>query len=124
MKTILFPTEQKAPMETGIAVRAVCLLEKFGGRIESFALRPAVELEMVAMDPDAGITMVAVKENDADMVRQAEEFVQRCSCSVAACRSDPLKLQGASAAPVATVVWGWRATPRAATICRQLRPRL
>jgi nucleotide-binding universal stress UspA family protein len=29
---------------------------------------------MVAMDPDAGLTMVAVKENDADMVRQAEEL--------------------------------------------------
>ena len=29
---------------------------------------------MVAMDPDAGLTMVAIKENDAQMVRQADDL--------------------------------------------------
>ena len=79
MKTILVPTEQTSAMELALNC-ALLLAEKFGGRVEGFALRPAVA-EMVAMDPDAGMTMVAVKENDADMVRQAEElfraFMQR-----------------------------------------------
>ena len=43
---------------------ALLLAQKFAGRVEGFALRPAVA-DMVAMDPDAGLTMVAVKENDA-----------------------------------------------------------
>ena len=72
MKTILVPTEQTSAMESALNC-ALLLAEKFGGRVEGFALRPAVA-EMVAMDPDAGMTMVAVKENDADMVRQAEEL--------------------------------------------------
>ena len=72
MKTILVPTEQTSAMESALNC-ALLLAEKFGGRIEGFALRPAVA-EMVAMDPDAGMTMVAVKENDADMVRQAEDL--------------------------------------------------
>ena len=79
MKTILVPTEQTSATESALNC-ALLLAEKFGGRVEGFALRPAVA-EMVAMDPDAGMTMVAVKENDADMVRQAEElfraFMQR-----------------------------------------------
>src|SRR5262249_60116917 len=38
---------------------------------EGFALRPAVGAR-VAMDRDSGLTMVAVRENDAEMGRQAE----------------------------------------------------
>ena len=85
MKTILVPTEQTGAMEQALQC-ALLLAEKFAGRIEGFALRPAVA-EMVAMDPDAGMTMVAVKENDADMVRQAEELFPP-SCSGAALRSN------------------------------------
>jgi nucleotide-binding universal stress UspA family protein len=100
MKTILVPTEQTGAMEQALNC-ALLLAEKFAGRIEGFALRPAVA-EMVAMDPDAGMTMVAVKENDADMVRQAEElfrgFMQR--------RNVPQ--QSAEASP-ATVAWAWNA---------------
>src|SRR5262249_17987558 len=75
MKTILVPTEQTSAMEQTLNC-ALLLAEKFAGRIEGFALRPAVA-EMVAMDPDAGMTMVAVKENDADMVRQGGGIVPR-----------------------------------------------
>jgi len=50
---------------------ALLLAKKFGSCIEGFALRPAVA-DMVAMDPDAGLTMVALKENDVEMARQAE----------------------------------------------------
>jgi nucleotide-binding universal stress UspA family protein len=59
---------------------ALLLAQKFGSCIEGFPLRPAVA-DLVAMDPDAGLTMVAVRENDAEMVRQAENlfrsFMQR-----------------------------------------------
>jgi hypothetical protein len=52
---------------------ALLLARKFDSCIEGFPLRPAVA-DLVAMDPDSGLTMVAVKENDAEMVRQAEEL--------------------------------------------------
>jgi nucleotide-binding universal stress UspA family protein len=74
MKTILVPieynAEQNAPMISALDT-ALLLAKKFEGCIEGFPLRPAVA-DMLAMDPDAGLTMVAVKENDAEMVRQAE----------------------------------------------------
>src|ERR1700758_2532207 len=100
MKTILVPTEQTGAMEQVLHC-ALLLAEKFAGRIEGFALRLAVA-EMVAMDPDAGMTMVAVKENDADMVRQAEELVQ----GVVQRRKGP---QQSAGAPPATVAWTWNA---------------
>ncbi len=52
---------------------ALLLARKFDSCIEGFPLRPAVA-DLVAMDPDSGLTMVAVKENDAEMVRQAEDM--------------------------------------------------
>jgi nucleotide-binding universal stress UspA family protein len=52
---------------------ALLLAQKFGSCIEGFPLRPAVA-DLVAMDPDSGLTMVAVKENDAEMVRMAEDM--------------------------------------------------
>ncbi len=70
MKTILVPTESGAAMASALDT-ALLLARKFDGCIEGFALRPAVA-DLVAMDPDSGLTMVAVKENDAEMVRQAE----------------------------------------------------
>jgi len=74
MKTILVPTEynaeQNTPMLSALDT-ALLVAKKFASCIEGFPLRPAVA-DMLAMDPDAGLTMVAVKENDAEMVRQAE----------------------------------------------------
>src|ERR1700689_5416067 len=72
MKTILVPTEQNAGLESAVDCRLL-LAKKFDSWIEGFPLRPAVA-DMVAMDPDAGMTMVAVKENDVDMARQAEDL--------------------------------------------------
>src|SRR6516225_3939049 len=72
MKTILVPTEQSPTMVSALDT-ALLLARKFGSCIEGFALRPAVA-DLVAMDPDSGLTMVAVKENDAEMVRQAEDM--------------------------------------------------
>jgi len=72
MKTILVPTEHNSSMESALGT-ALLLAQKFGACIEGFPLRPAVA-DLVAMDPDSGLTMVAVKENDAEMVRQAEDL--------------------------------------------------
>src|ERR1700752_3854339 len=70
MKTILVPTEQSPTMVSALDT-ALLLARKFDSCIEGIPLRPAVA-DLVAMDPDSGLTMVAVKENDAEMVRQAE----------------------------------------------------
>src|SRR5580693_5975710 len=102
MKTILVPTEQNAGMESALDC-ALLLAKKFDSWIEGFALRPAVA-DMVAMDPDAGLTMVAVKENDADMARQAEDlfrsFMERHG----------VQRQAAGiTAPPAAISWTWHA---------------
>jgi hypothetical protein len=70
MKTILVPTEHGSTMVSALDT-ALLLARKFDSCIEGFPLRPAVA-DLVAMDPDSGLTMVAVRENDAEMVRQAE----------------------------------------------------
>jgi hypothetical protein len=72
MKTILVPTEHNSAMLSALDT-ALLLAQKFDACIEGFPLRPAVA-DLVAMDPDSGLTMVAVKENDAEMVRQAEDL--------------------------------------------------
>jgi nucleotide-binding universal stress UspA family protein len=102
MKTILVPTEQNTAMESALDC-ALLLAKKFDSWIEGFPLRPAVA-DMVAMDPDAGLTMVAVKENDADMVRQAEElfrsFMERHGVQRQATEASP---------PPGAVSWTWHA---------------
>jgi nucleotide-binding universal stress UspA family protein len=71
MKTILVPAEHNSSIGSALDT-ALLLAQKFDSCIEGFALRPAVA-DLVAMDPDSGLTMVAVKENDAELMRQAEE---------------------------------------------------
>ncbi len=103
MKTILVPTEPHAAMASALDA-ALLLAQKFGSCIEGFPLRPAVA-DMVAMDPDAGMTMVAVKENDAEMVRQAEDlfrsFMQAHGVKPHA---------GAAPEPAATPSWAWNSS--------------
>ena len=70
MKTVLVPTEPHASMQSALET-ALLLAQKFGSCIEGFPLRPGVA-DLVAMDPDSGLTMVAVKENDAELARHAE----------------------------------------------------
>jgi hypothetical protein len=102
MKTILVPTENNAAMTSALDA-ALLLAQKFDGCIEGFPLRPAVA-DMVAMDPDAGLTMVAVKENDAEMVRQAEDtfrsFMQRHGVKERAA-------EAAAASSPASLSWTW-----------------
>jgi nucleotide-binding universal stress UspA family protein len=97
MKAILLPTEHQASMQSALDT-ALLLGRKFGSCIEGFALRPGVA-DLVAMDPDSGLTMVAVKENDAELVKHAEEvfrtFMDRHSVP-------PLSSTGATA-----LSWSW-----------------
>jgi nucleotide-binding universal stress UspA family protein len=71
MKAILVPTEHHSSMQSALET-ALLLARKFGSCIEGFPLRPGVA-DLVAMDPDSGLTMVAVKENDAELVQHAED---------------------------------------------------
>jgi nucleotide-binding universal stress UspA family protein len=100
MKTILVPTENNAAMTSALDT-ALLLAQKFDGYIEGFPLRPAIA-EIVAMDPDAGLSMVAIKENDAEMVRQAEDtfrsFMQR----------HDVKERAADATAAASLSWAWK----------------
>jgi nucleotide-binding universal stress UspA family protein len=102
MKTILVPTEQNNAMASALDA-ALLLARKFDSCIEGFPLRPAVA-DMVAMDPDAGLTMVAVKENDAEMVRHAEETFR------AFMQSHGIKQRTAetsAGSPAASLSWAW-----------------
>jgi len=78
---------------------AFLLAQKFDSFIEGFPLRPAVA-DLVAMDPDSGLTMVAVKENDAEMIRSAEMLFR------AFMESRKVAPRGESAA-VASLSWSW-----------------
>ena len=101
MKTILVPTEHNAVMASALDA-ALLLAQKFGSCIEGFPLRPAVA-DMVAMDPDAGLTMVAIKENDSDMVQQAEDLFR------AFMEQHGIKPY-AGEAPPAAPSWAWNAS--------------
>jgi hypothetical protein len=127
MKTLLVPTEHGAAMASALDT-ALLLARKFDSFIEGFSLRPAVA-DLVAMDPDSGLTMVAVKENDAEMVRQAEDMFrsfmrehqvpERAGDGPAALSWNWLK----DAPSVAVLVVAARRAERP-RLCRQLRPGL
>jgi nucleotide-binding universal stress UspA family protein len=106
MKTILVPTEQNPGMQSALDC-TLMLAKKFDSWIEGFPLRPAVA-DMVAMDPDAGLTMVAVKENDADMVRQAEQLFHAFMQSHGV-QPKPADNPADAASPPAAISWTWRA---------------
>jgi len=102
MKTILVPTEHNAEhgdSMLSVLDTALSLAQKFDSCIEGFALRPAVA-DMVAMDPDAGLTMVAVKENDTEMARQAEDLFRSFMDRHSLQRRD-------DQAAAATLSWSW-----------------
>jgi nucleotide-binding universal stress UspA family protein len=108
MKTILVPTEFNAEHNAAMLSAmetALLLAQKFDSCIEGFPLRPAVA-DMLAMDPDAGLTMIAVRENDAEMVRQAEELFRTFMQAHAVQRRPGEEPRPPSAAPV-SLCWSW-----------------
>ena len=78
---------------------ALLLARKFGSCIEGFPLRPGVA-DLVAMDPDSGLTMVAVKENDAELARHAEEVFRSFM--------DQHAVPQRSGDAAATLSWTWQ----------------
>lgn len=69
MKTILVPVEPhdsiQSVLETALLVGA-----KFDAHIEGFALRPAIG-NMVTMDPVNSLTVVSLRENDLEIIKEA-----------------------------------------------------
>ena len=98
MKTVLLPTEPHASMQSALET-ALLLAQKFGSCIEGFPLRPGVA-DLVAMDPDSGLTMVAVKENDAELARHAEEVFRSFM--------DQHAVPQRSGDAAATLSWTWQ----------------
>lgn len=98
MKTVLVPTEPHASMQSALET-ALLLAQKFSSCIEGFPLRPGVA-DLVAMDPDSGLTMVAVKENDAELARHAEEVFRAFM--------DRHDVPQRSGDAVATLSWTWQ----------------
>ena len=99
MKSILVPTEHNASMQSALDT-ALLFARKFDSCIEGFPLRPAVA-DLVAMDPDSGLTMVAVKENDAEMVRHAEDMFRAFM--------DDHRIAPRSGDAPASLSWSWLA---------------
>jgi nucleotide-binding universal stress UspA family protein len=98
MKSILVPTEHNTAMQSALDT-ALLLARKFDSCIEGFPLRPAVA-DLVAMDPDSGLTMVAVKENDAEMVRHAEDMFRAFM--------DSQGIAARAGEGAATLSWSWQ----------------
>ena len=74
IKTILVPTEQHDLM-TATLQTALLLARKFDSYIEGFALLPAM-LELFALD-HGGPLPIDVKENDAELAKQARGLFER-----------------------------------------------
>ena len=109
MKTILVPTEYNAEHESAMLSAletALLLAQKFGSCIEGFPLRPAVA-DMLAMDPDAGLTMVAVRENDAEMTRQAEDLFRAFMERHGVQKRVDEALSPPMTSPPASLSWSW-----------------
>jgi nucleotide-binding universal stress UspA family protein len=78
MKTILVPVEPHDAIQS-VLETALLLARKFDGYIEGFALRPAIG-NLVTMDPVSSLTVVTLRENDVEIIKQArgifEAFMQ------------------------------------------------
>jgi hypothetical protein len=69
MKTILVPTEPHDSMRS-VLETALLTGRKFNSHIEGFALRPAIG-NIVTMDPVNSLTIVSLRENDLELVKQS-----------------------------------------------------
>jgi nucleotide-binding universal stress UspA family protein len=69
MKTILVPVEPHDSIQS-VLETALLVGSKFDAHIEGFALRPAIG-NMVTMDPVNSLTVVSLRENDLEIVKEA-----------------------------------------------------
>jgi len=69
MKTLLVPVEPHDSIQS-VLTTALLVAAKFGAHIEGYALRPAIG-NMVTMDPVNSLTVVSLRENDLEIVKEA-----------------------------------------------------
>jgi nucleotide-binding universal stress UspA family protein len=69
MKTILVPIEPHDSIQSVLAT-ALLVGGKFAAHIEGFALRPAIG-NVVTMDPVNSLTVVSLRENDLEIIKEA-----------------------------------------------------
>ena len=69
MKTFLVPVEPHDSIQS-VLTTARLVAAKFGAHIEGYALRPAIG-NMVTMDPVNSLTVVSLRENDLEIVKEA-----------------------------------------------------
>jgi nucleotide-binding universal stress UspA family protein len=74
MKSILVPIEQH-DLITSTLETARLVASRFGGYIEGFAMRPAID-NFVAMDPVSSMAMATVRQNDAEVAKQARSLFE------------------------------------------------
>ena len=74
MKTILVPLEPHNAVQS-VLESALLLGRKFDAHIEGFALRPAMG-NLVTMDPVSSLTVVSLRDNDAEIVKQAHDIFE------------------------------------------------
>ena len=81
MKTILVPVEPHDSMPS-VLETALLMGRKFDAHLEGFALRPAIG-NVVTMDPVNSLTVVSLRENDLEIVKEARgifESFMRARC--------------------------------------------
>jgi nucleotide-binding universal stress UspA family protein len=69
MRSILVPIEQHDLM-TSTLETALLVARRFASYVEGFAMRPAID-NFVAMDPVSSMAMATVRQNDAEVTKQA-----------------------------------------------------
>jgi nucleotide-binding universal stress UspA family protein len=69
MKTILVPVEPHESIQS-VLETALLAAAKFNAHIEGFALRPAIG-NVVTMDPVNSLTVVSLRDNDLEIVKEA-----------------------------------------------------
>ena len=107
MKTILIPVEPHNRVQSVLEL-ALLLGRKFESYLEGFALRPAMG-NLVTMDPVSSLTVVSLRDNDAEIVKQAQglfELFMRDKGVPRRTRPATRSLmRGAATSPTATISW-------------------
>jgi hypothetical protein len=86
MKSILVPVEPHDAISS-VLETALLLGQKFNSYIEGFALRPAIG-NLVTMDPVSSLTVITLRENDTEIIKQARDIFEAFMRERAVPRSD------------------------------------
>jgi nucleotide-binding universal stress UspA family protein len=86
MKTLLVPIEPHDSIQS-VLETALLVATRFGAHIEGYALRPAIG-NMVTMDPVNSLTVVSLRENDVEIIKEARGIFETFMREKAAPRPD------------------------------------